>query len=386
MYYLRPSFGTAARVKRVAVALAIVASATVGGINLNAQTENVSQHTNDTDTPASFTDWVIRNTLVVAGPDFNSALYSTPTGNGFEGVAALLIEREDGLFICSGALLAGGGNNVLTAAHCLTNSAGENIAQRVTAVFFPAGGPAGLQEVIVGGTAHIHPAYTGKGVDAHDIAVVTLSATPSSSIANSAYSLYLGNPFTTVQAVGSGATGTGSSGETQVGGFQSNDRRTGFNKIDFSWSDAELASTFAGGADFADDVYSLVGDFDSGLAVNNTACLLMTAFEYANPSCGLGFGDREVGLGGGDSGGPLFVGNQIAGVAAYNISFGMQGGDVDDMVNGSFGELSGWTSTGYNANWIAQFTTVVPEPGSMALVGMGLIAVLAIRRRRNNIS
>jgi hypothetical protein len=91
-------------------------------------------------------------------------------------------------------------------------------------------------------------------------------------------------------------------------------------------------------------------------------------------------------LGGGDSGGPLFIGGQIAGVASYGLSFGVDFGDTDDVVNSTFGEFGGWTSTAYNSAWIASATTAVPEPSSFILVGAGLFALAGITKRRNRVS
>ncbi|MGV3710796.1 MAG: trypsin-like serine protease [Gemmatimonas sp.] len=331
-----------------------------------------------------FANWVARSTLVVAGDDFNAALYSTPRGYGYEGVAALYVQRTDGNFICTGALLEGS-LSILTAAHCLTNTQGVNITNSVTAVFFPSGSPAVAQELVLSSSTHVNPLYTGETIDAHDVAIVKLASSPSLSVLNSAYSLYLGDPFGSVQSVGSGATGTGNSGIVQDGGFTNDDRRTGFNNVDFTWTDPEFEGYFINRFGTADPT-TLVADFDHGTVDNNSGCLITGwVFTFTQPRCGAGFGNWEVNLGPGDSGGPLFVGNQIAGIASYALTFGSGLGDTDDELNGTFGEFSGWTSTAYNQQWIMQ-VTAVPEPGSMVLVGAGLVAVAGVLRRRNKIS
>ena len=338
-----------------------------------------------------FSDWVARSTVVVAGNNFNDALYATTKGTGYDGVAALFIERADGNFICTGSLLSGG-LNILTAAHCLSNTDGVNITNRVTAVFFTPGQPASVREFITSSATYVNPAYTGEVIDAHDVAIVTLGAAPSLGILNSSYSLYLGDPFTKqARVVGSGATGTGSTGATQPGGFTLGDRRTGVNTVDFSWTDPRFNGAFDPGVDgfgFADP-YGLVADFDDGTSAHNSSCILTSLAQFSwgsSARCGLGFGVNEVNLGGGDSGGPLFINGQLAGVASYGLSFGRGLGDIDGTLNSSFGEFSGWSSTAYNAAWITSMNTTVPEPGSFVLVGAGLFALVVIAKRRNRVS
>lgn len=392
MRQLRQSVCIAASsVRRVSVALSVAiagAGSLVASMSV-AQESPVGPVMQGSASPATFSDWVAQKTMVVAGSDFNAALYSTPKGTGYDGVAALLIEHSDGkAYLCSGALLAGG-LNVLTAAHCLTNEFGVNITTNVLAVFFTPGAPATTRELIGSISTVVNPAYTGQVIDAHDVAVVKLGAAPSLGILNSAYSLYLGNPFgQTGRAVGSGATGTGATGESKNGGFQLSERRTGINAIDFTWTDSRFGGFFNNYFGTADP-YSLVADFDNGTAARNSSCLItgMAGFTWgATAPCGTGFGVNEVILGLGDSGGPLFIGTQIAGVASYNVSFGTDLGDIDNEANSTFGEFAGWTSTAYNAAWIASATTAVPEPPSFILVGAGMFAIVGVTKRRKRSS
>ena len=393
MRQLRAFFFTSGcTVKRASVALTVaVASACLLVASVGAAQEPATPAMRRSASPALFSDWVAQKTMVVAGANFNAALYSTPKGTGYDGVAALFVQHSDGnAFLCSGALLSGG-LNVLTAAHCLTNEFGVNITTSVLAVFFTPGQPATAREIIASSSTVVNPAYTGQTVDAHDVAIVKLGAAPSLGILNSAYSLYLGDPFgKTGQPVGSGATGTGVTGETQPGGFLLSDRRTGINAIDFSFTDARFNGFFNGFFGTADP-YGLLADFDNGTAERNSSCILTglqgLGFTWgANRPCGGGFRASEVIPGAGDSGGPLFVGNQIAGVASYGLSFGSGFGDSDNLLNGTFGEFSGWSSTAYNAAWIAKATTAVPEPGSFILVGAGMIALIGFAKRRPRVS
>lgn len=328
----------------------------------------------DAPTAGTFSDWVARNYLVTAGNP-NDPLYSTMKGAGYDGIAALFVSRADGNFLCTGALLAGT-FNILTAAHCLADASGKNVTQSVTTVFFTPNGPASAREMIESKATYVNPKYTGEVVDAHDIAIVSLGSAPSLAIRNSGYQLFTGvNPFQVAEFVGSGATGTGSTGATTPGGFLLQDRRRALNRIDFNWGDPIFGGFFDGFFGLADP-YTLVADFDSGLDANDATCLAIGAF------CGTGLGIFEGNLGPGDSGGPMFINGQIAGVASYGLTFGKTFGDIDDELNSSYGEFAGWTSTQYNDAWLAPFATVVPEPGSITLVAAGLIGVLLVSRKR----
>ncbi|MGH7678789.1 MAG: hypothetical protein ACRENU_10010, partial [Gemmatimonadaceae bacterium] len=116
--------------------------------------------------------WQATPTLSVAGTNPNDALYATPRGGAYDGVAVLFIERSDiapgfGV-LCTGALLQGG-RDILTAAHCLS-SGGVVTTTRVTAVFFPPGQPATFREFVVATAPwafSIHESYTGEVIDQH---------------------------------------------------------------------------------------------------------------------------------------------------------------------------------------------------------------------------
>lgn len=340
--------------------------------------------------PGSFLEWTARNFVVTAGNP-NDPMYATMKGTGYDGVAALFIQRDDGNFLCTGALLSGT-MNLLTAAHCLSDHTGKNITNSVTAVFFTPGQPATTRELVLSSNTYVNPLYTGEVVDAHDIAVVSLATSPSQAILRSGYSLFTGNPFQTAQFVGSGTTGTGSTGgDPTTGGFTLADRRHASNRIDFTWTDPIFGDTFLPGginAFGSADPTTLVADFDSGLPDNDASCNVaaFASFVYSGlpyaPYCGQGQGLFEGSTGPGDSGGPLFINGQLAGVASYGVTFGSFFGDVDDDLNSSFGEFAGWTSTQYNEAWIAQYTTPVPEPSSIALVGVGLVAMFAASKKR----
>ncbi len=303
------------------------------------------------------------NMLLAAGPTLqverllttvlpNSPINVTPRGVGFDGVAALLITRPDGTFICTGSLL-GTRRDILTAAHCLSDDAGNVTATNVDAIFFPSGQPG---SVVVSSTSfRTRSEYTGNVIDDNDIALIRLD----SRLDNPGIETYnVWNDPNSIQTlsnfVGFGASGLGSTGVTQGPGT----RRSGFNTFDFFNTPGVLIS-----------------DFDNGNPLNDASCLFGI--------CNLGLGDFEVGVAGGDSGGPAFIefGGQrfIAGVASFGASIGSPP-DIDFELNASFGELSGHVFTGIHADWISQ--NIVPEPASMGLLLLGAL-MLGVSRFRS---
>ncbi|MCA3239711.1 MAG: PEP-CTERM sorting domain-containing protein [Rubrivivax sp.] len=97
--------------------------------------------------------------------------------------------------------------------------------------------------------------------------------------------------------------------------------------------------------------------------------------------CNTGVGAREVGVAGGDSGGPSFIGGQIATVNSYGLSFGTSFGDSLSGLQSSYGEFSGYVPTYIHADFIN--AALVPEPGTYAMMLAGLAAMgLMVRRRQ----
>ena len=292
--------------------------------------------------------------IVTAGdPD----QYFTPFGRGWDGVASLEIIRSTTSLGCSGILLSGG-RDVLTAAHCVADSAGNPDVFGLTALFETSDAIAQIEYAGV----RIYPGYSGDPFSGNDLAIVRLSAAAPPGADR--YAIYKGRDELgrVVQLAGYGATGRGREDDA----FPAGQRRLGLNRLDASGS----AFHYPGGDSL------LLYDFDNGTPRNDGFGVLLGLHDT-------GEGLDEVIPSHGDSGGPTFINGAVAGL--HSFSFRLKGPDVDGVLNQSFGEFGADVRLSTYAGWIDSQTSV-PEPSTMyllpgALCALMLHRVLSRRRR-----
>lgn len=253
-------------------------------------------------------------------------------GEGFDGVVRVVVGNKYG----SGVLLFDG-TAVLTAAHLFANA-----SDQATVHFETRWGAAaiGSREVL------LHPDYNATNSH-NDLALVWLSQ--DAPVAAERYALYrsfaeLGQTMT---MVGYGTPGLGSTG-TLTSFNEAPIRLKAQNQFDSD--SASLAHLFD-----PSDVWTatgntqLVADFDNGLARNDALGRLVN-------KQGLGLGASEGMISKGDSGGPAFIGNLVAGIASFTarVNSASISPDVDALINSSFGEIGGWQRVSAYQQWIDQ--------------------------------
>jgi hypothetical protein len=245
----------------------------------------------------------------------------------------------------SGTVIANGWW-VLTAAHVVAGAPLSSISFQIGASTYTA------QNV------YIHPSYPGSGTfPTADIALIELNA-PVAGVTPA--QIYTGTNEIGKQghSVGYGTTGTGTTGF--ISGTYGT-KRAMRNIIDLI--------IFPNGT-ISPNGTILLSDFDSPGDANN----------------GLGSGssptplDLEGIVAPGDSGGPVFIldgGNwYIAGVHSFISDPGPPAGN--NVADARYGDIMGSTRVSSYAGWI---NSVVPEPASMTALALGLIGLLARRRR-----
>jgi secreted trypsin-like serine protease len=297
---------------------------------------------------------------IVATGNINLPIYATPVGGLADSVGGLILQTFSGTYLCSGTLLPSG-MDILTAAHCVTDSAGNFDLLGGTATFFPSTG--GSQTIAFAG-AEKYSGYSGDSYAGNDLAVIHLQSAVSAAVPRA--TLYSGSSEvgSTYTVIGYGATGSNGLGDTGAAGT----RHQGENQFD---------ATLADISSFSSNV--LMSDFDNGLAAND-------AFGYFFGITGLGLGTIEVSTAPGDSGGPAFINGEVAGITSFGLRLAYGNGatsDIDSTLDASFGEFNGFTRVAPYDSWILgeHSFTLAPEPATLLMTGASLFVVLSLRRR-----
>jgi len=322
------------------------------------------------------------------------------------GTVALIMEYSNGdRFICSGSVMADG-RSIATAAHCVSGGAGTANPVKTTVHFYN-GNPderavnPGASETRSVTAYFVHPEYTGEVIDQNDIAILRINTEAPASAQR--YDLFTTNDLTGTQfnvaGYGTRSTTGGDNGNTAPFGARTGYLREGDNIYDYAWGDSrfqdffttrDTTGQFAGQNffGFAEVEFSFISDFDNGLQAQNQSRRIANAIGLGPLGntffADVGVGAREVGIAGGDSGGPGFVDGKLATINSYGLTFGTNFGDFGGGLNSGWGEFSGYVPVFIHTDFIA--TTAVPEPASWAMLIMGFGLTGATMRRRRGVT
>ena len=269
--------------------------------------------------------------MVVTG-NYTDARYRTVIGEGYDGV----VKVSSGNYYGTGVLLYTGLAG-LTAAHLFKGQ----INPSVSITFQTSAGT----QAVSANSAAIHPDYDSINSN-NDLAIVWLNA--SAPTAANRYNLYRNSDEIgqNITMVGYGKTGTGQTGSTIENNNNTRIQAQNTFEADASAFKVSLGSGIAWTPLLGTQ---LVADFDNGNSANDALGRLLGIVNT-------GLGQDEGLVAPGDSGGPAFINNKIAGIASYtaSLSIGYIHPDVDSPTNSSFGEIAAWQRVSNYQQWIDQ--------------------------------
>jgi len=272
--------------------------------------------------------------VVTTVSSYTDARNRALVGDGFDGVVRVVVGNTYG----TGVLLFDG-TAVLTAAHLFTQTTRLNNAN---VVFETRSGT----QTIASSQVLVHPNYDSANSN-NDLAIVWLSQ--DAPLTAERYGIYrasdeIGQP---ISLVGYGIPGSGAAG-TLTPFNERPVRLKANNQFD---ADVALLDKYLGEQSIWEAVNGkqLIADFDNGLAPNDALGVLIKRD-------GLGLGLNEGLISKGDSGGPAFIGNLVAGIASYTSRPSGLGlvPDVNNLSDSSFGEIAAWQRVSAYQQWIDQ--------------------------------
>lgn len=270
--------------------------------------------------------------MVTTVNSYTEARHRALIGGGYDGVVRVVA----GSFYGTGVLLYNG-QAVLTAAHLF---ASESTSTSV--VFETSYGTQTVQSKKV----LINPHYNSTS-STNDLALVWLSG--AAPITAERYELYRSEDEVnkTFTMVGYGRPGTGSTGDASA---PLNPPLRLQAKNEFDTDISSLLPFFSSTPAWASiSNKQLVADFDDGTSARDALGLLAR-------KTGLGLGTDEGLIAPGDSGGPAFIGNKVAGIASYtaDLESTVSHPDIDKASNSSYGEVAVWERVSAYQQWVDQ--------------------------------
>ncbi|MEA2120069.1 Calx-beta domain-containing protein [Halovibrio sp. HP20-50] len=257
--------------------------------------------------------------------------YRILPGEGYDGV----VQVSAGGFYGSGVLL-NGGRAVLTSAHVIEGADAVTVRMDM---------PAGRINIPASQYA-LHPLFDVANGDG-DLALVWLGEAAPVNAERSSLYRYGDEVGSDITLVGYGLPGDGLTGYVESGSVEPAKR---FAENRFDTTGEAMKGALGRGITW-DPLpgAQLIIDFDNGNPENDALGVLMGLHNS-------GRGVTEGLIAPGDSGGPAFIDNMVAGVATYTATLSLNGQspDVNNALDSSFGEIASFQRVSYYQSWIDQ--------------------------------